>query len=287
MSRAEIHHKFDEIVAFSGVEKFIDTPVKHYSSGMGVRLAFSVAAHLEPEILIIDEVLAVGDATFQRKCLGKMEEVARTGRTVLFVSHNMGAITNLCCSAMWLDYGEIRKSGDVAATTSAYLTSTSDTSACMSKHWNRSGTGEARITDACLLDLEGNERDAFMMGETIVVEFDIEFHRFLPSINLAVEIKRIEDGLSVLHSVNEDCGFNIDINNIGISRFRVEIQNCLLYPSSYTIMIWTGINNISTFDYVSNILNFTIYQGNISKRTFHFTNSRGIFYQHSLWSKIL
>ena len=112
MSRKEIERKFDEIVSFAEIEKFIDTPVKHYSSGMYVRLAFSVAAHLEPEILMVDEVLAVGDIAFQKKCLGKMGDVARGGRTVLFVSHNMGAIRSLCSSAIWLDNGQIVKNGN-------------------------------------------------------------------------------------------------------------------------------------------------------------------------------
>jgi lipopolysaccharide transport system ATP-binding protein len=108
MRKAEIDKKFDEIVAFAEIEKFLDTPVKHYSSGMYVRLAFAVAAHLEPEILLVDEVLAVGDAAFQKKCLGKMEDVAKEGRTVLFVSHNMGAITRLCERSLWLDEGRTR-----------------------------------------------------------------------------------------------------------------------------------------------------------------------------------
>lgn len=121
MSRAEIERKFDEIVAFAEVTRFIDTPVKHYSSGMTVRLAFAVAAHLEPEILIIDEVLAVGDASFQKKCLGKMEGVAREGRTVLFVSHNMLAVQNLCTRVIWLHDGKIAKDGTPAEVVSSYL----------------------------------------------------------------------------------------------------------------------------------------------------------------------
>jgi lipopolysaccharide transport system ATP-binding protein len=112
MSKTEIKKKFDEIVAFSGIEKFIDTPVKRYSSGMYVRLAFSVAAHLEPDILIIDEVLAVGDVEFQKKCMGKMEDVSHEkGRTILFVSHNMTAITNLCTKAIWLEKGVLKEIG--------------------------------------------------------------------------------------------------------------------------------------------------------------------------------
>ena len=123
MSRAEIARKFDEIVNFAEVEKFLDTPVKHYSSGMYMRLAFAVAAHLEPEILVVDEVLAVGDAMFQKKCLGKMQDVSKGGRTVLFVSHNMGAVTSLCRTAIWLGGGRIVRSGPAREIVDEYLTS--------------------------------------------------------------------------------------------------------------------------------------------------------------------
>lgn len=123
MGKAEIKTKFDEIVAFAGVDDFIDTPVKRYSSGMYVRLAFAVAAHLEPDILIVDEVLAVGDADFQKKCLGKMREVSQTnGRTILFVSHSMQAVKNLCDKAMWLNKGKMQAFGEVAGVVNKYLT---------------------------------------------------------------------------------------------------------------------------------------------------------------------
>jgi lipopolysaccharide transport system ATP-binding protein len=124
MNKAEIQRKFDEIVAFSGIEKFIDTPIKRYSSGMYVRLAFAVAAHLEPDILIVDEVLAVGDADFQKKCLGKMRDVSKTdGRTILFVSHSMQSINNLCDKALWLQKGRMKEMGEASAVVNKYLSS--------------------------------------------------------------------------------------------------------------------------------------------------------------------
>src|ERR1700724_468275 len=126
MSRAEIRQKFDEIIAFAEIEKFLDTPVKRYSSGMYVRLAFAVAAHLEPEILIIDEVLAVGDAEFQKKCLGKMQDVAKGGRTVLFVSHNMGAVKMLCSRAICLASGQLVSEGNADKVVAEYLRNMSD-----------------------------------------------------------------------------------------------------------------------------------------------------------------
>jgi len=125
MKKAEIERKFDEIVAFAEIERFIDTPVKHYSSGMYVRLAFAVAAHLEPEILLVDEVLAVGDAAFQQKCLGKMDDISQQGRTILFVSHNMGAIQRLCNSTYLLESGKIVMAGDTATVVNAYYESMS------------------------------------------------------------------------------------------------------------------------------------------------------------------
>jgi lipopolysaccharide transport system ATP-binding protein len=125
MSKAEVRMRFDEIVAFSGIEKFLDTPVKRYSSGMYVRLAFAVAAHLEPDILILDEVLAVGDAEFQKKCLGKMREVSQsTGRTILFVSHSMQAVTNLCNKGIWLQQGKVKAMGEASQVVNQYLADT-------------------------------------------------------------------------------------------------------------------------------------------------------------------
>jgi lipopolysaccharide transport system ATP-binding protein len=135
MRTQEVARKFDEIVAFAGVEQFIDTPVKRYSSGMYVRLAFAVAAHLEPDVLIIDEVLAVGDAEFQKRCLGKMGEVAREGRTVIFVSHNMAAIQKLCSRAIWLREGQIACSGDPGTVVGDYLESTSRIKADEALHY--------------------------------------------------------------------------------------------------------------------------------------------------------
>src|SRR5262249_20778715 len=146
MRKREINRKFDEIVAFAEIEKFIDTPVKHYSSGMYVRLAFAVAAHLEPEILIIDEVLAVGDAGFQKKCLRKMGDVAGDGRTVLFVSHNMAAVQGLCSRACLLSDGQIVGDGSPGNMVQRYLADIFSTAPqCLDERKDRQGTGEIRF----------------------------------------------------------------------------------------------------------------------------------------------
>jgi len=168
MSRAEIKNKFDEIVAFAEVEKFLDTPVKRYSSGMYVRLAFAVAAHLEPEILIVDEVLAVGDAEFQKKCLGKMHDVATGGRTVLFVSHNMQAASVLCDRGLFIQGGSLVHEGGVKETIDLYLSSFSKRMSSGELPDRRSGSGEYRFT------LASPGREYFGGAEEKTVNFEIQ-----------------------------------------------------------------------------------------------------------------
>ena len=149
MKKAEIERKFDEIVAFAEIDKFIDTPVKHYSSGMYVRLAFSVAAHLKPEILLVDEVLAVGDVAFQRKCLGKMDDVAQAGRTVVFVSHNMGLLQTLCQRGIFLNHGTVETDGTITEAVDAYLQTLEQArSHDLSTRTDRKGQGRVRLVGA-------------------------------------------------------------------------------------------------------------------------------------------
>jgi lipopolysaccharide transport system ATP-binding protein len=286
MRKAEIERNFDAIVTFAGVEKFIDTPVKHYSSGMYVRLGFAVAAHLEPEILVIDEVLAVGDLEFQNKCLGKMGEVARQGRTVLFVSHNMGAISNLCSSAIWLERGKLIQCGDVASVVRAYVASSTEICGSETRRWSHLGTGEARIVSAKMLDIDGQECTTFSMGDTLAIEFDIEFCRSLPSAFVSLEIKRLDMGIHILHLESQDCGFSLQDISARRRRFRVEIPNCLLYPTSYQVILCVWSPG-ATYDYVSDLLNFSMVQSSVTKRTLPLSMHRqAIFYQPSHWCEI-
>jgi lipopolysaccharide transport system ATP-binding protein len=173
MARAEIVRKFDEIVAFSEIEDFLDTPVKRYSSGMYVRLAFAVAAHLEPEILIVDEVLAVGDASFQKKCLGKMDTFAQSGRTVLFVSHNMDAVRSLCQRGVWMKNGQVHWDGNVDEVLESYFNSISSEQAffCANEHY---GLTILRVT---LRDSRGEECIQFRPGDDLTVEIAYEATR--------------------------------------------------------------------------------------------------------------
>jgi lipopolysaccharide transport system ATP-binding protein len=169
MTRKEIEAKFDEIVAFAEVDKFIDTPVKRYSSGMYVRLAFAVAAHLEPEILIVDEVLAVGDAAFQKKCLGRMRDVASTGRTVIFVSHNMAAVSSLCTKAMVLWEGAVEYPlGNVEDGVQKYLTQVHKiTKTKLAERTDRKGNGKVRIEDFATFDRQGSELEYLATGQEV------------------------------------------------------------------------------------------------------------------------
>ncbi|SRR6266498_3254162 len=188
MRRAEVERKFEEIVAFAEVEQFIDTPVKRYSSGMYVRLAFAVAAHLDPEILLIDEVLAVGDAAFQKKCLGKIGDVTKQGRTVLFVSHNMQSIARLCSHAVLLEQGRIKKKGNTSDVVAAYLQSGLGFRA--EKSWSDTqtapGNGIVRLKSVRARNTSGNPRQTFDSRESIGIE--IGYNVLKPISDLAAEL---------------------------------------------------------------------------------------------------
>lgn len=176
MKRAEIEKKFDEIVEFSEIEQFLDTPIKFYSSGMYMRLAFAVAAHLEPEILMVDEVLAVGDLAFQRKCLNKMRDVSEHGRTVIFVSHNMQAVTRLCSRAIWIDHGHIRQDAPAKEVVSNYLNSQTETAS--EKFWDDAedapGNEIVRLRSVRVIDENGMADSAFDIRSPIFIEISYQ-----------------------------------------------------------------------------------------------------------------
>src|SRR5688572_8472279 len=186
MSQAEIKKKFDEIVDFSGVEQFLDTPVKRFSSGMYVRLAFSVAAHLEPEILVVDEVLAVGDAEFQKKCLGKMKDVSTNeGRTVLFVSHNMGTILQLCQSCILLQNGMVASIGKPQAIIEDYYNNKNSIS-----YSNDSSTADIYLKKAEAVDENGNPKENFAHNDDIILRLVIGINKYLNYQNIGVCLLR-------------------------------------------------------------------------------------------------
>ncbi len=205
MKRKEINQNFDEIVAFAEIEKFIDTPIKHYSSGMSVRLAFAVAAHLEPEILIVDEVLAVGDARFQKKCLNKMEDVGQAGRTVLFVSHNMPAVARMCGRVILLEDGKLTLDGSAHDVVSAYMSGEFGSSA--QREWadpDKAPAGEvARLRAVRVHTNDGDVKDAMDIRHPIGI--DMEYDVLKPSYVLMPHFQLINDeGLRVFVTIDQD-----------------------------------------------------------------------------------
>lgn len=239
MSRDEIKRKFDEIVAFAEVEKFIDTPVKHYSSGMGLRLGFAVAAHLEPEILIVDEVLAVGDAAFQKKCLGKMSEVAGEGRTVLFVSHNMVAVQSLCQRSVWLEQGKTVLDGTSAEVVSAYLQT--GASLATERVWEdpqtAPGCEEVKLRRICVRPVDGTPADPITVDTPIVLEF--EYWNFKPDHYLNLSL-HVYDGRETLafntFPLDEDGGIGKPFP-VGLFRSACFIPKNLLNDDRYCIRL--------------------------------------------------
>lgn len=242
MRRLEIERKFDEILDFAEVDKFVDTPVKHYSSGMYLRLAFAVAAHLETEILLIDEVLAVGDAAFQKKCLGKMEDVAEQGRTIIFVSHNMGAVSQLCKKAIVLEGGKVVYNGDSSSAIDYYLKSGSDAdnSAVLdATHLSqRVGTGEGKILMVELEDLNGNKTTTFGIGEPFLVKIRARVNTRFASAVIGLEIKSAM-GIPVVNLRNDSQSVNLGPYEAGSEiMFTIKVPGLPLYPGIYRLGPW-------------------------------------------------
>jgi lipopolysaccharide transport system ATP-binding protein len=237
MHNREIDQRFDEIVAFSEIEKFIDTPVKHYSSGMFLRLAFAVAAHLTPEILLVDEVLAVGDERFQKKCMGKMESVGKEGRTVLFVSHNMNAIQRLCQRVILLEDGKISADGETAEVISQYLNADRSEAEC--KEWNdpatAPGDGTARLKQVRLLDRNNRVRSSFEIREPFQIE--VEYWAFDPDQPfMPILMITNEDGICVLESAaNHDPVYTAKNRKRGIYRSVCRIPGDLFNEGMFTV----------------------------------------------------
>lgn len=238
MGKVEIHRKFDEIVAFAEVEKFLDTPVKRYSSGMYVRLAFAVAAHLEPEILIVDEVLAVGDAQFQKKCLGKMEDVGKEGRTVLFVSHNTNAVKTLCKKGILMHKGTVAGSGEVSSILETYLSTNTTVS-------NFLPNTEAKVyfKQIRILSESGIEKTEFGMGDDIIFEFTLCFNDTLANLELGINIRNVYDEL-ITHLFNADDEFTINGNKGSEIILTVRLPEIKYAPGTYILDTAIGYGNL-------------------------------------------
>jgi lipopolysaccharide transport system ATP-binding protein len=266
MKRHEIDRKFDEILDFAGVDKFIDTPLKHYSTGMQMRLAFAVAAHLEPEILLVDEVLAVGDLEFQKKCLGKMEEVTRGGRTVVFVSHNMGAIRRLCNRGVWLDGGRVRFMGTSDDTVDAYSVATDaaaeSQAGCfdLTRRTDRTGSGKVSLREVRLRACDGAIKGEFEFSEPFIVEFELEATESARSCFIGLGFLAA-DGTSLLSSHHYDSA-DVRMLSPGRHSLRCRYEPNNLKPGQYAVQ--AAILDFSTrdlYDYVYSVGSFTISPG--------------------------
>jgi len=273
MTRAEINRKFDEIVAFSEIRKFLDTPAKRYSSGMYVRLAFAVAAHLEPEILIVDEVLAVGDVAFQKKCLGKMGDVARSGRTVLFVSHNMGAVKSLCQRCVWLNEGRVKMVGETSEVIKSYLEDNLGSSSQIM--YKENPQKKIQIRKVEIIDKSGQVNSEIDVNDPFSIRVDCEYKEDIAKMN------RVAVTLYDLNSNPVIQVFDIDSNesyymNRERGRYEVDFQfpGGLFNSQSYKVQVDCGVypkynpgdNNWDYFDRQEDIsVNFY--------KTFHFSKN--------------
>jgi lipopolysaccharide transport system ATP-binding protein len=249
MRKAEIDRKFDEIVAFSEIEQFLETPVKRYSSGMYVRLAFAVAAHLEPEILIVDEVLAVGDHAFQKKCLGKMRDVsAGDGRTILFVSHNMGVLAQLCGHGILLEDGLVKTTGPVKDVIHTYLKSSLDQNTAQA-YFPRDTSKPCQYTSAEILGSNGESGSEFSCDESVTIRLRFEIHEPIPSLFLTFSIQNL-DGTQVIFSDVRDTDPEVTERlRVGPHTFEIKIPPRLLAPSTYLLTVSSYIRFTGVVDH--------------------------------------
>jgi homopolymeric O-antigen transport system ATP-binding protein len=264
MAKREIDRKFDEIVAFAEIDKFIETPVKHYSSGMYVRLAFSVAAHLEPEILLVDEVLAVGDIAFQKKCMGKMGDVARAGRTIVLVSHNMAAINALCSRCIILSNGGVEFDGATDKATERYyaesMAITNDTNLA---NRPRDGSGAGRFTSIAVQALNGATGEPLEVaypGCDLSVTLEFQCHRNFAHANVAV-IFYDSNGYRIIDTNTAQKGEFVSMEAGQTGRARFLVHELLLKPGKYLVGLWLGREGVESIDDIEHAVAMDVAEG--------------------------
>ena len=280
MTRVEIKQKFDEIVEFSGIEKFLDTPVKRYSSGMYVRLAFAVAAHLEPEILVVDEVLAVGDAEFQKKCLGKMEDVSKKeGRTVLFVSHNMGVIAQLCKKCIVLNKGGVEFFGDTQTAIEKYLRGNNTENTEGGYVNKKANYNVIKVAQLYLTDDKQLTINKFRHDEPVVMHVDIETEE--------TKLHDVTVGIAVLDKLKNKVFTTIhkpDFSNTLKPSLKCSIPANFLTPGMYSldVAIFSGAGNV--YEYLGDKMPFDIFDNGSAFAAFEGNNYGNVFANCS-WSE--
>ena len=259
LTRRDIATRFDQIVEFAGVDRFLDTPVKRYSSGMYVRLAFSVAAHLEPEVLVVDEVLAVGDAEFQKKCLGKMGDISREGRTILFVSHNIGAIADLCSKVILLEVGEIMKYGITEEVIKHYLKKNYSNGAqrnLLNVSRNNNMGKSVKMSQIYLLNSEGEKKNEFLFGEPFRIVIEIEAYESLDNCSVVVGINSFT-GIRILTSMSDESIEKFQLLKGRKNVSELMIVDVLLKPSQYNISLGL-VSNGKGLEHLEDILEFSV-----------------------------
>jgi lipopolysaccharide transport system ATP-binding protein len=270
MDRIEIKKKFDEIVAFAEVEKFLDTPVKRYSSGMYVRLAFAVAAHLEPEILIVDEVLAVGDAQFQKKCLGKMEDVGKEGRTVIFVSHNMGAIRSLCSIGIYLEKGQVKNSGSMETVIDSYY----DLQELHSNFYYRNVDISESSTPKLLEIKFDNTTDVSQFKSSVPVDIVVTYTcSNISDLVVGLHVYNNQD-VEVIHTSSEFSGVSTS-QDLDKQFIKIRIPNDLLNIGKYRCKLLLAKRNVAIYDCIENI-SFEVIDPDFSVASTHPESWKGI-----------
>jgi len=251
MRKREVEERFDAIVDFSGVEQFIDTPIKHYSSGMRLRLGFAVAAHLEPDVLIVDEVLAVGDAGFQKKCIQAMEGLRNSGRTVLFVSHNLAAVENLCSRGIWIDAGRIRMDGGAKEVIMSYMGSFAGervSGSDLSGTENRLGSGEIRYTKLEYLSPDGTPCAMTRSGDPLVLRFHYHAEKLMRDPSFGFRLFT-EMGTLITECGHWMHGIHIPKVGPGDGYIELEIDSLNLVPGHYSFSLWiTGQSSKTVYD---------------------------------------
>ena len=259
MPRREIMQKLDAIVAFAGVEKFLDTPVKRYSSGMYLRLGFAVAAHLNPDVLLVDEVLAVGDASFQKKCLSAMDDMRGGGRTVIFVSHNLAAVENLCSRAIWLDNGQVRMDGKPRDVISTYLSATSEASslvADLTTVHNRRGNGDIRFTKLEFLSPDAAPLKFLCSGDPVVLR--LHYHALKHVARPDFEVGIYSDLGTLLTKFSTWIDYQIEAVSPGAGHLDLVIDCFGFQPGRYYLSLCLKIQGPSYFDVLEHCLQFEV-----------------------------
>jgi homopolymeric O-antigen transport system ATP-binding protein len=288
MNKAEIDRKFDEIVAFAEIDRFIDTPVKHYSSGMYMRLAFAVAAHLETEILVVDEVLAVGDVHFQKKCLGKMDDIARHGRTVLFISHNMEAIQRLCTRGLLMDRGRLVMSGPVGEVVAQYrAVEQSMVEVGRFNSRSRSGTGWARVRDIRLVDDRGKAVRGVPPEDDLTFQIDLQLahasSRGASLRGLVVELVVCSDqGQPLLSLMNVDDD-GVALPSATSCTVTARLAGPTFIPGRYRVNLFIGIPYLEHVDEIPDAFEFEIVAPERPWRPYELHITRGMVCRKAHW----